>query len=206
MCCCCCGECWCSECVGCCACNNAFCGQCITGSQFCNCCFVAGSGVAICNPDCSCAGFCAAVACSPATCGSTTQAPAGCVCCNTDDCATCCCCCCCKGCTCCKRNGAGSAASNGGNGSHPLNSSPLGCKTLGNLTSALSKFGTSLTSLLSGGTKSTAAKTVAGAPIVKSPTATNCSALSSNAYLLIILVVGGLLLMLTFGNKSRGGA
>jgi hypothetical protein len=227
--CCCCSFCCfgccsggCSECVGCSTCNTTLCSCCLTGTVDCKpACGQAptGSCVGICTPSCfstcclpyagmddsgndiyqqddgslvyadgspatqcdiSCnEGACACTPCSPHSSGSTDQPPrAG------------------------KSNKASSAGAPQGGGSGGGTAKPSGgasnpkCSQMTKLTQAMSKFGASITGLLTGGKKSPQSNVLPGQKVVGSTTA-----VSSNTFLLVILVVGGLLLVMAFGHK-----
>jgi hypothetical protein len=66
------------------------------------------------------------------------------------------------------------------------------------LTQAMSKLGSTITSMLTGGTRVPAGAVVPGQRI---PTAN--SAMSSNTFLLILIIFGGLLLFMSFGHKAQ---
>lgn len=221
------GDCgYCSECVDTAACNTELCSMCMTGTCQCVpvCTPTMGSGPCICtNTSTSCCiscvdclpfagtdengndiyqnndgslrytdgspatrsdiayncGACKGTPCSPHTCGTTTQPPSS-------------------------RGGAssGGAPSGGGSGGGSAKpsgggaQSPKNCTQVTKLTQAMAKFGSSLTSLLAGGKRTTAAKMLPGQAVAKSNTA-----ISPNAYLLVVVVVGALLLFLAFGHK-----
>lgn len=178
----------CSECVGAAACNNTFCGSCLTGSvATADCCapeVTAGSDAPICTPVACDACKQETCACSPDTCGTSDQPPATCAACNTSA----------------PRGGGsgmGSAGSSGG--AKPLSAVPATCQ-LTKLGTSLAKLGTSLTSLLTGG-RTVAATTVL--PGQKVAVANPSNPISSNTFLLVIVIVGALLLMLSF-SKGEG--
>lgn len=127
-------------------------------------------------------GACRGTPCSPMTCGTTDQPPR----------AT-------RGSSSCKSSGSplgggsggGSAKSSGGQ----ARCTPANCQA-SKLTQAMSKLGSTITSLLSGGTAVAQKSIVAGQAVPKKNVA-----VSPNTYLLIIIVVGALLLWLAFGHK-----
>ena len=193
----------CSECVGAAACNQVICANCTTGSLpggF----FdglsnspVAGSPVCICLPPAPCLCDVPSVLNIPAGCtapesplteGTTDQPPAP------------------INCQCAKGlnpgSGAGSARSSSGGGGAPIGggsrphiSSP--CTNLAKTSSILNRLGTSLASLLGGGTRVPIGATLPGQAV---PKRAGIAAISPNAFLLIIVVVGILLLMMAFGK------
>lgn len=193
---------YCSECVGAAACNPILCGSCLTGAVAPTVeCVTPGQDTGIagnpcitpclipntnipdngitnlsdpCNP------------CSPTQCGTTTQPP--CAYCNPD--AT----------SICGKpttpqgggSGAGTAGSAGGGKSGGGGSgSPCGSK----LSQALNRFGASLASLFGGGKTVPAGAVVPGLKTTKAP-----NVMSSNTFLLVILIVGTLLLFIAFGH------
>jgi hypothetical protein len=132
---------------------------------------------------CNC-GACAGTPCSPRTCGSTDQAPH----------AT-------------KTSGGSSGGGSGsGSGGGSGSAKPAGgstapkptCCLATKLTQAMSKLGSTITSMLTGGTRVPAGAVVPGQRI---PTAN--SAMSSNTFLLILIIFGGLLLFMSFGHKAQ---
>jgi hypothetical protein len=119
--------------------------------------------------------------CSPRKCGSTDQPPKG---------------------VCGKSpqgggSGSGSAKSSTGCGAKPHCS---GTKQASALSSAMNRFGSAITSLLGGGQKVSTAQVLPGQ---KAPAKQNAP-MSSNTYLLIIVIVGVLLLVMAFGHKPTG--
>lgn len=196
------GSTYCSECVGAAACNPTLCGSCLTGSvaPTVECvtpgtatCFNGNPCITPClipNTNISCAAanqsFNPCHPCSPLQCGTTTQPP--CAYCNPD--AT----------SICGKpttpqgggSGAGTAGSAGGGKSGGGGSgSACGSK----LSQALNRFGASLASLFSGG------KAVpAGAVVPGLKTTAPANVMSSNTFLLVILIVGTLLLFIAFGH------
>lgn len=215
---------YCSECVGNATCNNQLCSSCLTGSCLTSadfgfsCCrsITAGTNASICaNTDvsaclpfagtdssgndiyqmqdgslvytdgsaatradiaCNC-GACRGTPCSPRTCGSTDQPPSA-------------------------KNTGGSPGAPMGGGSGGGSAKPSGGKSnpqtcmLSKLTQSMGKLGSTMASLLTGGSK-VPAKTVI--PGQKIPAAS--SPISSTAFLLILVVFGGLLLFMAFGHK-----
>jgi hypothetical protein len=221
---CCGGNCgYCSECVGVAACQNELCSSCITGSVICTpvCTPTPGSGTDICsntstsccitdvtclpyagqdangndiyqNPDGSLrytdgspatradiaynCGACIGTPCSPQTCGTTDQPPkAG--------------------------TGTGGAGpQGGGSGGGSAKSAQGQPRTTVNcqaskLSQAMNKFGSTLATLFSGGTRVPVKSVVPGAAVQQIT-----PGISSNSYLLVVLVVGGLLLWLAFSH------
>jgi hypothetical protein len=211
---------YCSECVGALACNNSLCGNCMSGTVCCknpcspdsctatSCAPLAGTAVCICTclpyagqdssgnaiyqksdgslvysdgssaTRCDIAynnGACAGTPCSPLTQGTTDTAP------------------------CASGKGKSAGAPQGG-GSGGGTAAPAGGKSnpkntcSSKLSQAMNRFGSTIASLLSGGNKG---KVIAGQPLPKA----TATPISSNAFLLIILIVGGLLLMMAFGHK-----
>lgn len=215
---------YCSECVGTAACNPTLCSSCITGSLcgiVCTpvCTPTPGSGTDICtntatscciapvcclpfagtdangndiyqNPDGSLrysdgspatradiaynCGACRGTPCSPHTCGTTCQPPHA-----------------------SQSSGPQGGGSGGGSaksaGGQPRGGQPT-CAS--KLSQAMNKFGSTLASLFSGG-KRTAAKNI----LPGQKTTTPSTGISSNSYLLVIIIVGALLLFLAFGHK-----
>jgi len=131
---------------------------------------------------CNC-GACRGTPCSPRTCGTTDQPPHGTA----------------------TSTGGGSGGGSGGGiakssgGSKPAPTSranPITC-VASKLTSAMSRLGSTVASLLSGGKRVNAGSTLPGQAI---PTAT--TPMSSNTFLLILVIFGGLLLVMSFGHKA----
>jgi hypothetical protein len=128
-------------------------------------------------------GACRGTVCSPRTCGSTTQPV--------------------------RATGMGSGSSSsptgGGSGSGSAKSScsKASCNSLNSALTAMQKsmnsLGATVTSLLTGGTK-TAIANGAGGTIIGAPSTGVSCVMSGNAFLLVILIVGGLLLFLAFGT------
>jgi hypothetical protein len=216
---------FCSECVGNASCQTALCSCCLTGAVTCTpvCTPTPGTGTCICtNSSTSCINTC--IAClayagqdssgndiyqnpdgslryadgSPATrgdiacnCGACTGTP-----CGPQT----------HGATCMppsssgggKAAGAPSGGGSGGGTAKPSmgKSNPAGCTQMSKLSQAMSRFGASITSLLSGG-KGTAVKNVLPGQAVQK----NVLGISPNSYLLVIIIVGGLLLWMAFGHK-----
>jgi hypothetical protein len=219
---------YCSECVNTAACNPVLCSSCITGSLcgiVCTpvCTPTPGSGTDICtntatscciapvcclpyagtdasgndiyqNPDGSLrysdgspatradiaynCGACHGTPCSPGTCGTSCQPP---------------------------KAGSSNRSSSGGpsgGGSGGGTAKPSGgksnpqCSQMSKLSQAMSRLGASFTSLLAGGKRTNAKNILPGQAIQK-----NALGLSPNAFLLVILIVGGLLLFMAFGHK-----
>jgi hypothetical protein len=214
---------YCSECTGSAACATTLCSGCLTGTDIGSgdgmCGSTAGTNVSICaNTDVSAClpfagtddngndiyqnsdgslvysdgspatrgdiacneGACRGTPCSPRTCGSTDQPPAS--------------------------GGGGKAAGapqGGGSGggtakpsggaSNPTNSQATA------LTQAMSKLGSMITSLMSGGNRVPAKNVLPGQKI-----SGTVAPMSANTFLLVVLIVGGLLLWLTFGHKPEG--
>lgn len=132
---------------------------------------------------CNC-GACAGTPCSPFSCGSTDQPPHA-----------------------SKTSGGSSGSGSGGGagsgsgsakpaGGTPSKTAPVNCLAT-KLTAAMGKLGSTLTSMLSGGTRIPARNVLPGQAI---PAAT--SPMSANTFLLILVVFGGLLLVLSFGHKA----
>ena len=227
--CCCCG-CYCSECVGNALCNNALCSSCLTGSRAAALaaldCMAPGSDTPItpaavsmscrdvssCLPfagtdgngndiyqmscgkliysdgsaatqgdiACNC-GACKGTVCSPRTCGSTTQPPQA------------------------KASGSGGAGSPAGGGSGSGSAKSAGSKAACNalnsqltaLQKAMSGLGSTMTSLLTGGKT---VKTGTNGVIKASPVSASSCTMSSNAFLLVVLIIGAILLMMAFGR------
>jgi hypothetical protein len=214
---------FCSECVGSAGCATTLCSGCLTGTQTASgdgmCGPVAGTNASICTNTDVCAllpyagmdgngneiyqnkdgslvysdgspatqgdiacnqGACVCTPCSPRTCGSTDQPP--------------------------NANGSGKAAGapqgggSGGGTAKPAGGStnPQNC-AVSKLSQAMNRFGSTLSNLLAGGKKNTAAGTIPGqkVPVAVAP-------MSSNTFLLILVVIGGLLLWLAFGHKPEG--
>lgn len=219
---------FCSECVGAAGCNTTLCSSCITGSCCGPTCFYAGANSApeipsagtdapiclsapclgtpefiSCGPaDCQSsltatetAAYCSTnntwvnAPCSPFTCGSTDQAPASHSGGNSG-------------------GGGGSAAGGGapkggGSGSGSAKSAAgqkrnAGTCALSKLSQSMNRFGSSLSSLMAGGQKVPAGN-IAPGQALPGPLST----MTPNAFLLIVLVFGGLLLMLAFGHASE---
>lgn len=194
----------CSESVGAAACNPIICANCTTGAlpggffDGANNSPVAGSPVCICLPPAPCLCDVPSVlnippGCtapeSPLTEGTTDQPPAP------------------ANCQCAKGlnpgSGAGSARSSSGGGGAPIGggsrphiSSP--CTNLAKTSSILNRLGTSLASLLGGGQRVPIGSVLPGQAVPKR--AGVISQISPNAFLLIIVVVGILLLMMAFGK------
>jgi hypothetical protein len=129
---------------------------------------------------CNC-GACIGTPCSPHTCGTTCQPPSSCG----------------GG----KSAGAPQGGGSGGGTAKPSAGQTIGksnppCTQMAKLTAAMSRFGSSITSLLTGGKAAAAKNVLPGQRIAKSNVA-----LTPNSYLLVILIVGGLLLFLAFGHK-----
>jgi hypothetical protein len=137
---------------------------------------------------CNC-GACRGTPCSPRTCGTTDQPPHAV---STSG---------ASGGPIGGGSGGGSSKSSGGSSPAPTSraNNPANC-TASKLTSAMSKLGSTITSLLSGGTRVPAGTIQPGQKI---PVAT--APMSSNTFLLILVVFGGLLLWLSFGHKAEGG-
>jgi hypothetical protein len=128
-------------------------------------------------------GACSCTPCSPTTSGETDPSPRG-------------------G----SRGGGGSPGAPQGGGSGGGTAKPLGgqsnpkCTQVSKLSQTVSKLGATMASLLTGGQKTTATKVLPGQKVgTVAP-----SAISSNSFLLIIVIVGGLLLFMAFGHKAEG--
>jgi hypothetical protein len=216
---------YCSQCVGSAACNPVLCSSCITGdTTTCAtdgmCGPIAGTNASLCanvdvstclpfagtdgngneiyqNQDgtlvysdgspatradiaCNC-GACRGTPCSPRTCGTSDQPPHG----NAS-----------------APGGPSGGGSGGGSakpaGGTPTKTSPTNCLA-SKLSQAMNHFGSTLASLLSGGKTTTAANVLPGQKM-----AVAAAPMSSNTFLLILIVIGGLLLWLTFGHKPEG--
>jgi hypothetical protein len=77
------------------------------------------------------------------------------------------------------------------------------CTNSTGINGALKNLGTSLTSLLGGGKKTTSPNVLPGQPVKQASSSELLGkGISSNTFLLVLLVVGGLLLMLSFGNRG----
>lgn len=195
---------YCSECVGANACNPSLCGGCLTGSAAPTVeCVTSGTGTCfngnpcitpclIPNSNISCAAanqsFNLCNPCSPMQCGTTTQPPCTNPYCNPDSINSASC----AGTRTGGGSGAGTAGSSGGGKSGGGGS---GSPCTSKLSQALNRFGASLASLFSGGKKVPAGAIVPG---LKTTKATNV--MSSNTFLLVILIVGTLLLFIAFGH------
>lgn len=219
-----CGGYCCSECVGCATCNNQLCSTCLTGSCCGSTCFYAGAyappeipclgsdtpicldapclgmpsyiscGPADCQSSltatetaayCSDTGNWVNMPCSPFRCGTTDQAPIG------------------GGGGSAKGSaGSGGGSSGGGGSAKPAGGTPANkkCDAMSKLTQAMSKFGSSIASMMAGGQKVSAKNILPG----QAAQASLLSNMTPNTFLLVILIVGGLLLMLSFGHKSGG--
>lgn len=92
------------------------------------------------------------------------------------------------------KGGGSGAGSSGGGGSKGS-----GGQCASKLSQMMNRFGSALTSLLSGGTKVPQKNVLPGQTVVKPATA-----LSSNTFLLVLIVAGILLLFLAFGHKPVG--
>jgi hypothetical protein len=228
-CCCCYSSFFCSECVGTAWCNTELCSSCITGgaldttqcSKFDNCGGpLTGSGVGICSTGEICCQF--AFAGTDANCNEIYQRPDGTLVYSDGSPATRCDIQCnegaCKGTVCnpCSprhcgttdqppkagakstpSSGAPSGGGSGGGTAKPSGgaSNPSCTKAQTQLTQAMSRLGSTISSLLAGGTK---ANTVLAG---QKPPASTGTGISSNMFLLIIVIVGGLLLVMAFGHK-----
>jgi hypothetical protein len=220
---CCFGSGYCSECVGNTPCNAVLCGSCMTG-----CCWLTGSlgsptpgtNVSICtNTDvsaclpfagvdennndiyCQCGKLvysdgsaanrcdiscnecaCRGTPCSPRTCGSTDQPPiAG------------------------SKTGSSTAGAPQGGGSgggtaKPSggSSNPVKCNQMSQLSQSLARLGSTITSALTGGQKTAALGTVQKTTLSPAPS------ISSNAFLMVIIVIGAFLLVMAFGHRPTG--
>ena len=210
---------YCSQCVGSAACNPTLCSDCLTGTATGSgdgmCGPVAGTNASICaNTDVSAClpfagtdgngneiyqtpsgalvysdgspatrgdiacnqGSCIGTPCSPRTCGSSDQPPSS-------------------------SGGKSSGAPQGG-GSGGGTAKPSGgaanpkCTSQSALSQAMNRFGSMLTSLMSGGRPATAGTVLPGQKV---PVAT--APMSANTFLLIVIVIGALLLWMAFGHK-----
>lgn len=191
---------YCSECVGAAACNPELCGSCLTGTcqpQTEN--LTPGSSVGICgNP---CITPCLIPNSTIPNCATTQIGPTACCKpCSPD----------CSGCTdqppcaskshqCAKGggggSGAGSAGSAGGGKSGAGNASACTSK----LSQAMNKLGATMASLLRGGQRTSVAATIPGQAVPKQPLT-----VSSNTFLLILVIGGAFLLFFAFGHKPVG--
>jgi hypothetical protein len=123
-------------------------------------------------------GACKGTPCSPRTCGTSDQPPkAGA--CNTPS----------KGAPIGGGSGGGSAKASGGSSNPNL-------LTASKLSQAMNRFGSTISSLFGGGTTASAHQVLPG----QKPVAVTAP-MSSNTFLLILVVVGGLLLWMAFGHK-----
>lgn len=123
--------------------------------------------------------------CSPFTCGTTDQAPHG------------------------GSSGGGGSAGGGapkgggsGGGSAPSAAGKkrnAGTCALSKLSQSMNRFGSSIASLMAGGQKVATQNVLPGSAVSNHPLST----ITPNAFLLIVLVFGGLLLMLAFGHASE---
>jgi hypothetical protein len=127
-----------------------------------------------CN-ECACKG----TPCSPRTCGSTDQPP------KASSKAT---------------AGAPQGGGSGGGTSKPSGgaSNPPKCTQMSQLSNTMAKLGSTLTALMTGGQKTAALGTPTKATLAPA------MPISSNTFLLVIIVVGGLLLAFAFGHKPTG--
>lgn len=210
----------CSENVGCATCNTALCSSCMTGDCFYSGAFTpvenptSGNDIAFCTtpPDAPCLGtpcfidgipandqsilsatcnasFCPCNCyyvngpCSPATCGTTDQPPVAGP----------------------RSSGSGGGQPQGGGsggGSAPSAKGQPRCTkncTLTKLQQAVSKLGSSMASLMSGGQK------VSQASVIPGQKATGLfSTMTPNTFGLIVLIFGGLLLWMAFGHRNVG--
>lgn len=187
---------YCSECVGTAACNPELCGTCLTGTcqpQTEN--LAPGSDTAICgNPcvtpclipnskiPCCAVNQSACYPCSPDQAGCTDQPPSATSC---HQCATG------RG----GGSGAGSAGSAGGGKSGAGSASACTSK----LSQAMNKLGATMASLLRGGQRTSVAATIPGQTVPKQPLT-----ISSNTFLLILIIGGAFLLFFAFGHKPEG--
>lgn len=192
---------YCSECVGPAACNPTLCGSCLTGTcqpQTEN--LAPGSDVGICGNPCITPCLipnstipCGAVTqtgpctqatnpCSPQTAGCTDQPP-----------------CACKTHNCAKGNGGGSGAGSAGSAGGGKSGSGSASACTSKLSQAMNKLGATLTSLLRGGQKTSVAATIPGQTVPKPPLG-----ISSNTFLLVLIIGGAFLLFFAFGHKPEG--
>jgi len=98
-------------------------------------------------------------------------------------------------------SGGGTSPASGGGGKpsgQPPAKSATNCQQT-KLTAAMSKLGSTITSLLTGGKRVPAKKVLPG----QTAPATTLG-MSPNTFLLVIVVVGGLLLWMAFGHKPEG--
>jgi hypothetical protein len=197
-----------SYCFGC---ADCFCGGDLTG-MLCNppCTPTPGTGVPFCY-GCFTPGLCAAqqsacMPCGPLTCGTTDNLPLGpcfgsqkSVSCFDYGGVDCCepCCNCCK----CRQNGSGSAGSpnsGGGSAKAPVLCSKSLDNAINSLSSAMSKFGSTIATLLSGGKAATTASTLHGTPAPE----VNTTPMTSVMFLLIAGIVCVLLVAIAYGKRG----
>ena len=95
-------------------------------------------------------------------------------------------------------SGAGTAKPSAGGAKTgiPIGTANAGTCAISKLSSSMNKLGTSITSLLTGGTRTVAGAVLPGQTVQKTNTV-----LTPNSYLLVVLIVGALLLVLAFGHK-----
>lgn len=126
-------------------------------------------------------GACHGTPCSPGTCGASDRPP------------------CASRSHKCAGAGGGSGAGSAGSAGGGKSGGGAGGQCANKLSQLMNKFGSTLTSLFAGGKKSTVKNALPGQPVPKPGTA-----ISSNTFLIIILVAGALLIVLAFGHKPTG--